>query len=117
MGELMEANLERAREGFCLQGVGMKFDGGKPRWSLMMQGLPKFLEGVAKVLTFGAGKYAAHSWRGVPEGYERYRDALYRHLNAIERGETHDPESGLPHWYHVGCNVGFCTELDERIKE
>jgi len=93
------------------QGVGMKYDGGKPRWSLMMQGLPKFLDGIAAVLTFGAKKYAAHSWRTVPEGYERYRDALYRHLAAIERGEYLDPESGLPHWHHVGCNAGFCSEL------
>jgi len=94
------------------QGTGMKYDGGKPRWSLMMRGLPNFLEGIAKVLTFGANKYAADSWKGVPEGYERYRDALYRHLNAIERGEKIDPESGLPHWHHVGCNAGFCSEFD-----
>lgn len=94
------------------QGTGMKYDSGKPRWSLMMRGLPNFLEGISKVLTFGASKYAADSWKGVPEGYERYRDALYRHLSAIERGEKLDPESGLPHWHHVGCNAGFCSELD-----
>lgn len=115
MGEMMDANLERAREQGAPafpQGVGLKYDGGKPRWSLLMQGLPRFLTGIADVLTFGAKKYQAHSWRSVPEGYERYRDALYRHLNAIERGEYLDPESGLPHWYHVGCNAGFCAELD-----
>jgi len=93
------------------QGVGMKFDGGKPRWSLLMAGMSKSLEGVAKVLTFGAKKYAAHSWRTVPEGRERYRDALYRHLAAIEQGEELDPESGLLHWDHVLCNAMFCREL------
>jgi len=116
MGEMMDAKLDAMQDkpsGFP-QGIGLKFDGGKPRWSLLMQGLPSFLTGIAEVLTFGAKKYQAHSWRGVPEGYERYRDALYRHLNAIERGEYIDPESGLPHWHHVGCNAGFCSELDPR---
>jgi len=94
------------------QGTGMKFDGGKPRWSLLMEGMSKALEGVAKVLTFGANKYAAHSWRTVPEGKERYRDALYRHLAAIEQGEELDPESGLRHWDHVICNALFLSELN-----
>jgi len=94
------------------QGTGMKFDGGKPRWSLLMAGMSKALEGVAKVLTFGAQKYAAHSWRTVPEGKDRYRDALYRHLAAIEQGEELDPESGLRHWDHVICNALFLSELN-----
>jgi len=94
------------------QGTGMKFDGGKPRWSLLMEGMSNALEGVAKVLTFGANKYAAHSWRTVPEGRERYRDALYRHLAAIEQGEELDPESGLRHWDHVICNALFLSELN-----
>lgn len=98
------------------RGAGLKFDGGKPRWSLLMQGCAKALTGVAEVLTFGAKKYAAHSWKQVENNKERYRDALYRHLNAIERGEVLDPESGLPHWDHVACNALFLSELnhDER---
>lgn len=97
------------------RGAGLKYDGGKPRWGLMTEGLPKFLQGVVDVLTFGAKKYQAHSWKEVEDGYNRYRDAMYRHLNAIERGETHDPESGLPHWDHVATNVSFCRELDDRL--
>ena len=96
-----------------VRGIGMKYDGGKPRWSLLMQGMSKALEGVAEVLTFGARKYAAHSWRTVPEGADRYRDALYRHLAAFERGELTDPESGLPHLDHALCNLLFVRELSE----
>jgi hypothetical protein len=95
---------------------GMKFDGGKPRWSLLMQGCSKALAGVAEVLTFGAKKYAAHSWKGVENNKERYRDAMYRHLNAIESGEVLDPESGLPHWDHVACNALFLSELNKETK-
>lgn len=90
---------------------GMKFDAGKPRWSLLMGGMPGALTGVAEVLTFGAKKYAAHSWKTVPDNRERYRDALYRHLNALESGELVDPESGLPHWDHICCNALFLSQL------
>lgn len=95
---------------------GMKFDAGKPRWSLLMGGCGKALAGVAAVLTFGAAKYAAHSWKQVENNKERYRDAMYRHLNAIESGEELDPESGLPHWDHVACNALFLSELNKETK-
>lgn len=65
---------------------GLKDDGGKPRWSLLMRGCANALQAVVRVLTFGAQKYADDSWQGVQNGQQRYRDALYRHLNAIERG-------------------------------
>lgn len=91
----------------------MKFDAGKPRWSLLMGGVSKALSGVAQVLTFGAQKYSAHSWKTVPNNQERYRDALYRHLNALEGGELTDPESGLPHWDHICCNALFLSELSK----
>lgn len=95
------------------RGAGLKFDGGKPRWSLLMEGCNKALAGVAAVLTFGAKKYEAHSWKQVENNKERYRDAMYRHLNAIESGEVLDPESGLPHWDHVACNALFLSELNK----
>lgn len=95
------------------RGAGLKFDGGKPRWTLLMGGMPKALAGVVAVLTFGAKKYSAHSWRQVENNQERYRDAFYRHLNAIEAGELIDPESGLPHWDHICCNALFLSELDK----
>ena len=60
------------------------------------------LEGLAKVLTFGAKKYAAHNWRkGIPNS--RLIAALFRHAFALLRGEQIDPESGLPHIDHLGC--------------
>ena len=93
------------------RGAGLKFDSGKPRWSLLMQGCCRALLGVVNVLTFGAKKYSADSWRQVENGEERYRDALYRHLNAIESGEVIDPESGESHWAHVATNALFLEEL------
>ena len=95
---------------------GLKHDGGKPRWSLLMRGCADALQAVVRVLTFGAQKYADDSWQGVQNGQQRYRDALYRHLNAIERGELVDDESGESHWAHVATNALFLYELHKDQK-
>lgn len=97
-----------------------KADGGKPNWFLLMSGLgcAKALAGVVRVLSFavrpvseGGKGYTPHSWRQVPEAKERYEAALFRHLNDIATGETHDKESKESHWYHVATNALFLAEL------
>lgn len=93
---------------------GLKHDGGKPRWSLLMRGCADALQAVVRVLTFGAQKYADDSWQSVQNGQQRYRDALYRHMNAIERGELADDESGESHWAHVATNALFLYELHKQ---
>jgi hypothetical protein len=82
---------------------GIKYDGGKVRMELVpLLGI----EAVAKVITFGSAKYGEHNWRkGLKFG--RIQGAMLRHLTAIEGGEELDPESGLPHAYHVACNAIF----------
>ena len=95
---------------------GMKYDAGKPRMDLLVNGCPNALEQVGTVLTFGAQKYAAHSWQTVPGGDERYLAALLRHLTALGKGEQNDPESGLSHLAHVACNALFILELECRKK-
>ena len=81
-----------------------KFDQGKPRWDLIDMDTA---EEEASVLGFGASKYSANSWQGVPDAEERYFAALMRHLVAYRRGEVLDPDSGLPHLAHARCNVSF----------
>lgn len=93
------------------RGTGMKFDGGKARWFMLMQGCHKALAGVMGVLEFGARKYSPSSWKQVDDGMMRYKDALYRHLHAVESGELYDPESGLPHIDHIVTNALFISEL------
>lgn len=104
--------------------TGMKFDGDKPKWSLLMRGLSHPLEGVVAVLGFGAKKYAADSWQEVDDGYNRYKDALYRHLARVEQlgpeaidvdmqpdgfGGLVDKGSGLLDWFHIACDALFCA--------
>ena len=81
-----------------------KYDADKPKMEL----LPLIaLYEVAKVLTFGAKKYAPWGWQSVPQGKERYTAALLRHLTLIQEGEEYDEESGLLHISHVACNALF----------
>lgn len=92
---------------------GMKFDGGKPRWTLLpWKGAAKVIE----VLEFGAHKYAPNSWRTIPDARQRYMDALIRHVVAIQLGEIIDPESGLSHIDHVATNALFLAEFDAEDK-
>lgn len=99
---------------------GMKFDGDKLRWGLIMRGMQASLRGVVAVATFGARKYADDSWQNVDDAQKRYADALYRHLdNIAERGHLTtdidmqpdgagglvDKGSGLLEWYHVAWNA------------
>jgi hypothetical protein len=96
---------------------GMKFDQGKPLMGLLS---PRWLVGVAQVLTFGAKKYAAHNWaQGI--SYSRLYDAIQRHLNAFWDHEENDPESGISHLLHASCGMMFLymmtiihPELDDR---
>lgn len=90
---------------------GLKYDAGKTRMDLVMHGLPNALKGVGDILTFGAKKYRAHSWRHVPNGVARYEAAAMRHLLAHSAGEFQDPESGFPHISHAICNLMFVQEL------
>lgn len=93
----------------------MKFDKAKPRLALVPTSL---VEGVAKVLTYGAKKYKTNNWRNTPD-IECYISALERHMIAWKNGEEYDPESGLGHLEHAACNIAFLIELRNlpKIKE
>jgi len=91
-------------------GIGQKFDAGKLRYSLIP---PAALKGIASVLTFGADKYGANSWKTVPNAQERYMDALYRHLEAHRAGEILDEESGMSHLWHAMTNFAFLVDFEQ----
>lgn len=83
-----------------------KFDQGKPRYSLIED---SFLLELARVMTMGAEKYSEDSWKTVPNGKQRYKDALLRHIYAEEKI---DKESGLSHMAHVAANAMFLYYLE-----
>ena len=87
--------------------VGIKYDVDKPDMSLLS---PYAMYELAKVLSYGKVKYAAHNWR---KGIERSRliSAALRHIFSYLAGQDKDPETGLSHLSHATCCLMFATEL------
>lgn len=86
--------------------AGLKYDSSKPDYSLLSS---VAIDELSKVLTFGKQKYAAHNWRkGIQ--ISRLVAAALRHLFALLRGETYDPETGLQHAAHAMCCCMFIIE-------
>lgn len=100
--------------------TGTKHDADKAPLDLLD---PYALTKIAEVLDFGKQKYAAHNWRG---GIQicRLLASSMRHLLAIMAGQNTDPESGLTHAAHLGCNAMFLIwmmehrpDLDDRWRD
>jgi len=89
---------------------GFKADAGKPEFRLVPQ--VALLE-VAKVMTFGAKKYAPDNWRKVENAHSRYIDAALRHINAHLIGQHKDPESDLSHLAHAVCSLMMAMEMQK----
>lgn len=78
---------------------------------------PAIIEAVARVREYGTAKYGdPENWRQVSP--EAYHDALLRHVLACwEDPYAVDPESGLPHLWHLMCNGAFLCAMMEEVKE
>lgn len=88
---------------------GVKYDNGKPQWSLMQW---KALSKVVDVLTYGAKKYSPDNWKKVPNARQRYIDAGFRHFAAYAGGEKNDSETGMSHLAHAMCCMLFLLSFD-----
>lgn len=102
-----------------LANEGSKLDQGKEPLDLLST---MWLLDVARVMAFGAKKYASHNWR---KGLARSRltAAALRHILAYNSGQDNDPETGLSHLSHASCCLMFLREqhethphLDDRYK-
>lgn len=87
-----------------------KADAGKPRLSLVPS---EIIRDIARVREYGNDKYGdPENWKTVEP--ERYRDAAYGHLLAyIDNPIGTDEESGLPHLWHLACNIAFLCEMEK----
>lgn len=89
---------------------GAKLDAGKEPMRLILHAMPRAVFAVAQVGAYGAAKYSENGWLHVPQGVERYTDAMFRH--ALREGiEQHDEESGLLHAAQVAWNALARLEL------
>ena len=91
---------------------GAKLDHGKTAvWQGAIAYFPRAIEQVAAVSTFGAKKYAWKGWEIVPDGINRYSDAMARHLIEEGQGNTIDVDSGLLIASHTAWNALARLEL------
>lgn len=91
---------------------GAKLDLGKPAvYQGAINYFPRAIEAIAKVSTAGARKYTWKGWETVSNGYNRYSDALGRHLLAESCGEEIDPSTGFYHAAHAAWNALARLEL------
>ncbi len=100
--------MENGKEDFTgkVDGKGYKGSMDDDRKVPLTLVWPGFIRGVARVLRFGMRKYSRGNWmRGM--SFSEVIDAMKRHIEAIERGEDIDPDSGEPHVDHIGCNAMF----------
>lgn len=95
----------------------VKFDKGKPAvWRGLINYFPRALWGVAEISTFGAQKYAWDGWADVADGFERYKDAEFRHALLHAMNEENDSDSHLLHLKHEAWGALATLELYLREK-
>lgn len=96
---------------------GSKLDHGKSPVSRgVLQYFPRALKEVANISQFGANKYVWKGWEQVPDGINRYGDALGRHILDEEIDGPIDPTTGLRHAAQVAWNALARLELILRQK-
>lgn len=92
----------------------IKADAGK----LKLTQVPReMIRNIAAIRMYGNAKYpegGPDNWKQVE--VSRYRDATYRHfLDYLDDPTSRDEESGLPHLWHLACNISFLCELDKEL--
>lgn len=88
---------------------GAKLDAGKvPILQGALEYFPNALREVAQVSYVGAKKYTWKGWESVPDGINRYGNALARHLLATE---LYDADTGCLHAAQVAWNALARLEL------
>lgn len=89
-----------------------KNDNGKPVLTLVPR---EMLWNIAYVRMYGLKKYpetGEHGWKNID--IDRLRNATYRHfMHYLDDPDGVDDESGLPHLWHLACNVAFLCEREK----
>lgn len=87
----------------------IKADAGKEQLTLVPR---QIIRDIARVRMYGVDKYQdPNNWKRVEP--ERYKDAAFRHFLAYLDDPTGtDVESGLPHLWHLACNIAFLCDME-----
>ena len=93
-----------------------KADYGKEQLTLVPR---RIIHDICAIRMYGNQKYpdgGPDNWKRVEP--ERYRDAAYRHFLAyLDDPQGKDKESGMPHLWHLACNIAFLCEMEDGIAQ
>lgn len=92
----------------------VKADQGKAQLTLVPR---RILFDIARIREYGTRKYHdPDNWKQVES--KRFQDAMMRHMCAyLDDPQGVDEESGLPHLWHLACNVAFLCEIEDTKME
>jgi len=88
----------------------VKSDKDKIRWRFLPLSV---IRDVASVLDFGASKYGGDNWKNCDD-WDRYYDALMRHIDDWRSGTTEDPDTGKHPLIHAICCLIFLAWKETR---
>lgn len=83
----------------------------KLRWDLLPL---EEIEEVVKVFHAGAKKYGPNRWQNLPDAYNRYKAAMFRHLIEVEKGNAVDEDTGCLHMAQVVTNALFMLYIKRK---
>ena len=86
---------------------------GKLMWELLPL---QDIENIVEVYTAGAKKYGPNQWENLPNGYQRYKAAMLRHLVEYEKGHRIDSGTGCQHLAQVEWNAIALLHYDKHGK-
>lgn len=88
-----------------------KHDDELPRLTLVPRGI---IWAISYPRMYGLKKYpetGENGWKNI--SIDRIRNATYRHfMRYLDDPDGLDDESGLPHLWHLACNVAFLCERE-----
>lgn len=97
---------------------GAKMDLGKaPIFRGVLNYFPLAISAVAEVSEVGAKKYAWKGWESVPEGFERYSDAMGRHVLEEAFGDFDDGENGTGCLHAAQVAWNALARLELKLRE
>lgn len=98
--------------GISANSPGAKLDGGKPQIHRgLLDYFPRACIAVAGVSATGASKYTWKGWESVPDGVQRYTDALVRHVIGESIDGPYDYDTGLLHKSQAAWNALAALEI------
>jgi hypothetical protein len=89
----------------------LRFNEGKPSLAYILQ-FANPIKAIARIMEFGATKYADGNWRKGGKPDREYLDSMMRHLTDWVHGEKYDKDSGCSHLGHAIWNLMALHELN-----